>query len=291
MVAVGLALAFQAPVNGALGRLTGPLRATLVSFTVGLVFLMAISLITGGAGRLGSLGGVPPSMLAGGLIGALYVAVATWSVTRIGAGAVAAATVTGQLSSSLAIDHLELLGVEGDALGPVRIAGALLLVAGTILVARSAGAPFVSSEGERTLLVTGAVFLAGLLVGIQHPLNANLAETTGGVQAALLNFAVGSGVLAAFIVLARPPGSIRGAVKAPLWCFAGGPIGVVVVLASLGAVPIIGAAAIAAATVTGQLVGSALLDRQGLLGLEVRPIDRIRALGLAMLIAGTILVV
>ena len=64
-----------------------------------------------------------------------------------------------------------------------------------------------------------------------------------------------------------------------------------VVLASLGAVPVIGAAAIAAATVTGQLAGSALLDRYGLLGLEVRPIDRTRALGLAMLLAGTLAVV
>lgn len=291
MVVVGLALAFQAPVNGALGRLTGPLRAVLVSFAVGLAVLLGISLVTGGIVRLGSLGDVPPATVAGGLIGALYVSVATWSVTRIGAGAVAAATVAGQMSSSLVIDHFEVLSVEGEALGPVRGAGAALLVAGTVLVARRSGTPLVSSEGERALLVTGAVFLAGLLVGIQHPLNSTLAETTGGVQAALLNFAIGSAVLVVVISVARPRGSIRGVRRAPLWCFAGGPIGVVVVLASLGAVPVIGAAAIAAATVMGQLTGSALLDRYGLLGLEVRPIDRTRAIGLALLVVGTLAVV
>ena len=52
----------------------------------------------------------------------------------------------------------------------------------------------------------------------------------------------------------------------------------------------IGAAGIAAATVTGQLAGSALLDRGGLLGLEKRPLDGIRAVGLAMLALGTLLV-
>jgi uncharacterized membrane protein YdcZ (DUF606 family) len=53
---------------------------------------------------------------------------------------------------------------------------------------------------------------------------------------------------------------------------------------------VIGAAAIAAATVTGQLAGSSLLDRAGLLGLEVRPVDRTRAIGLSLLVAGTLLV-
>ncbi len=290
MVAVGLVLALQAPVNGALGRLTGPLWAVLISFLVGFAVLLVISGATGGIWRLGSLGAVSPVFLAGGLIGAVYVTVAAWSVTRIGAGAVAAATVAGQMSSALVVDHLEVLGVEGEAIGLVRVIGALLLVAGTVLVARRAGTPLTSGEGERVLLMTGAVFVAGLLVGVQHPVNSTLAETTGGVQAALLNFAVGAAVLGLLIAIVKPPGSIRAARSASPWLFAGGPIGVVVVLASLGAVPVIGAAAIAAATVTGQLAGSSLLDRAGLLGLEVRPVDRTRAIGLSLLIAGTLLV-
>lgn len=291
MVAVGLVLALQAPVNGALGRFSGPLVAVLISFMVGLVLLLVVSVVTGGIDRLASLGRVSPALLAGGLFGALYVTVAAWSVTRIGAGAVAAATVAGQMTSSLVIDHLDVLGVEGQVVGAGRALGAVLLVAGTVLVARRAGVPLGSSEGERTLLLTGAVFVAGLLVGVQHPLNSTLAETTGGVQAALVNFGIGSVVLAAVVVFSRTPGTIRGALRAPPWCFAGGPVGVIVVLASLGAVPLIGAAAIAAATVTGQLAGSVLLDRYGVMGLEMRKVDRDRAIGLVLLAVGTLLVI
>lgn len=290
MVGVGAVLAFQAPVNGALGRHTGSLRAVLISFGIGFAVLLVVSIGSGGIGRLGSLGDVSPGLLVGGLIGALYVTVAAWSVTRIGAGAVAAATVAGQMSSALIVDHLDLLGVEGEPLGAARAVGAILLVAGTVLVSRRPGTPLLSGEGERVLLMTAAVFGAGLLVGIQHPVNSSLAETTGGVQAAMMNFAIGVGAMCLIVGVARPSGTFRSAARAPLWCFAGGPIGVVVVLASLGAVPIVGAAVIAAATVTGQLAGSALLDRAGLLGLEVRPIDQIRALGLLILVAGTVLV-
>ena len=290
MVAVGLVLAFQAPVNGALGRLTGPLWAVLLSFSIGLVLLALVSVISGGIARLDSLGDVPPGLLTGGLIGAMYVTVAAWSVTRIGAGAVAAATVAGQMSSSLVVDHVDVLGVEGETIGAARAAGAILLVAGTILVARRPGTGLFSGKGERLLLLTGAVFVAGLLVGIQHPVNSTLAGTTGGLQAALLNFGVGVVVIGIFIAITRPAGSPKSAAGAPVWCFAGGPIGVLVVLGSLAAVPVIGAAAIAAATVTGQLAGSALLDRYGLLGLEVRPVDRVRGTGLVTLLVGTLLV-
>ena len=291
MVAVGLALAFQAPVNGALGRFTGPLPAVLVSFTVGLLILAFISLATGGAGRLDALGGVSPALLTGGLFGALYVAVATWSVTRVGAGAVAAATIAGQMTSSLLVDHLDAFGVEGQVIGAGRALGAVLLVSGTILVASRAGTPILSGRGERTLLITGAVFVAGLLVGIQHPLNSDLAENIGGLQAGLVNFGVGTLAMALVVVLIGNARKVLRVRKAPLWCLAGGPVGVVVVMASLGAVPVIGAAAIAAATVTGQLVGSTMLDRAGLLGLEPRPVDRERAAGLLLLVVGTLLVV
>ena len=290
VVAVGLALALQAPINGALGRLTGPLRAALVSFSVGFAFLLLLSALTGGIGRLGSLDQVSPALLAGGLIGATYVSVAAWSVVRVGAGAVAAATVAGQMTSALIVDHLDLLGVAGQAIGPARVTGGVLLVGGTVLVAKRPGVGLISPQGEKVLLMTGAVFAAGFLVGIQHPVNSTLAETTGGIQAALVNFGVGVAALALFIALIRPGGSLRAARRGPLWLLAGGPIGVLVVLGSLAAVPVIGAAAIAAATVTGQLAGSVLLDRFGMLGLEPRPVDRTRAGGLLMLGVGTVLV-
>jgi transporter family-2 protein len=76
--------------------------------------------------------------------------------------------------------------------------------------------------------------------------------------------------------------------QAPRWQFVGGLIGVITVLASLSAVPVIGAAALTAALVTGQLVGSVALDRFGAIGLDVRPVDARRAAGVLLLLAGTV---
>ena len=57
-------------------------------------------------------------------------------VTVIGAGGVAAATVAGQLTASVAIDRLGLFGLDQVPLSPGRILGVALLIAGTLLIVR-----------------------------------------------------------------------------------------------------------------------------------------------------------
>jgi transporter family-2 protein len=53
----------------------------------------------------------------------------------------------------------------------------------------------------------------------------------------------------------------------------------------------IGAGGVAAATITGQLAASVVLDRLGVLGLEETPITASRVLGVGLLLAGTYLIV
>lgn len=129
-------IALQAPINAGLGRSTGGLPAALVSFSVGTLALAAIVVLSGRAGGLGSTFDVSWYYLLGGLLGAVYVANALIAVSVIGAGGVAAATVTGQLTASVAIDRLGLFGLDQVALSPERIAGVVLLLAGTVLIVR-----------------------------------------------------------------------------------------------------------------------------------------------------------
>ncbi len=198
IVAVGLQLALQAPINSALGRHVGRLAASLVSNAVGTAILLTFVVVTGEAANLGSLGDVPFYQLLGGLIGASYVATATLTVARIGAGAVVAATITGQLLSSLLIDDLGLIGIDAVPLTFVRVCGALLLVAGTLLVIRREGSG--RSHERFDLLALFAVFAVGLMIGIQHPLNGLLAETSGDLLAGLTNFVVGTALLLVIVV-------------------------------------------------------------------------------------------
>jgi bacterial/archaeal transporter family-2 protein len=134
-VAGGL-IALQAPINAGLGRATGSLPAALVSFSVGTLALAAIVALSGEAGGLGSTFHVSWYYLLGGLLGAVYVTNALIAVSAIGAGGVAAATITGQLVASVAIDRLGLFGLDQVPLGPGRVVGIVLLLAGTVLVIR-----------------------------------------------------------------------------------------------------------------------------------------------------------
>ncbi len=90
---------------------------------MGTVALAAIVLLSGKAGGLGSTFDVSWYYLVGGLLGAIYVTNALLAVSAIGAGGVAALTVAGQLTASVAIDRLGLFGLDQVALSPERLLG------------------------------------------------------------------------------------------------------------------------------------------------------------------------
>jgi transporter family-2 protein len=133
---VGGVLALQAPINAGLGRATGQLPAALVSFMVGTLLLAVVVALTGDASGLASTFDVRWYYLAGGVLGAAYVTVALIAVKSIGAGGVAAATITGQLTAAVVIDRLGILGLEETRFTAARVAGVVLLLAGTYLVVR-----------------------------------------------------------------------------------------------------------------------------------------------------------
>ena len=70
------------------------------------------------------------------MLGAAYVFSALVLVSEIGAGAVAAATVTEQLTTSVILDRIGFLGLEQTPLTASRVAGVGLLLTGTYLVVR-----------------------------------------------------------------------------------------------------------------------------------------------------------
>ena len=129
-------VAIQAPINAGLGKSAGSLPAALISFGVGTIALAAIVILSGKAGGLSATFDVSWYYLLGGLLGAVYVTTALIAVSAIGAGGVAAATITGQLTASVVIDRLGLFGLDEVPLGPERLLGVVLLLAGTFLIVR-----------------------------------------------------------------------------------------------------------------------------------------------------------
>ena len=136
MAAVGGLIAAQPAVNAGLGRETGGLAAALISVAIGTLLLAGIVVVAGEAGGVSNTFKVPWYYLLGGVLGAAYVFTALVVVKEIGAGGVAAATITGQLILSVVLDRLGVLGLEETPITWERLLGVALLLAGTYLIVR-----------------------------------------------------------------------------------------------------------------------------------------------------------
>jgi transporter family-2 protein len=135
--ACGGAIALQAPINSHLGKSVGTFQAAFVSFAIGTILLAVIAaLAKGGLGTIGHVRDVPLYYLTGGLLGAAYVTCVLVTVRTLGAGGVVAATIAGQLSMSVVVDHFGLLSVDRHPITAMRVVGIVLLAAGVFLVVR-----------------------------------------------------------------------------------------------------------------------------------------------------------
>jgi len=130
-------IALQAPINSGLGRAIGTWQAAFLSVAIGAVALALIAaLATGGLGQVAEVRNVGWVYLTGGLLGAAYITSVLVTVRSLGAGGVVAATIAGQLAISVVVDQFGLLGVPRQPLTAAKVAGLVLLAAGTYLVVR-----------------------------------------------------------------------------------------------------------------------------------------------------------
>jgi transporter family-2 protein len=72
----------------------------------------------------------------GGFFGAIYIAVSILLVPRLGAATFVALLIAGQMIASLAFDQFGWFGLTQRTADPLRVFGALLLVAAVILIRR-----------------------------------------------------------------------------------------------------------------------------------------------------------
>jgi transporter family-2 protein len=134
-LAIGAAVAAQAPLNSQLGRTVGGLPATTIALGVSFTALLALTAISGQLGNVRDAGAVPLYVLiGGGLVGALYVGSIVWTVRALGVTGLSAATLAGQFAAALAIDHFGWLGVDRSPVTAAKLAGIALLAAGTYLI-------------------------------------------------------------------------------------------------------------------------------------------------------------
>jgi bacterial/archaeal transporter family-2 protein len=135
-VAAGGVVALQAPANNVLSKYLGSFGAAVASFSVGLIVIVFVTFAF--AGGITADGAAPPwyYWILGGVGGVVIVTVSLIAVRELGAGGVAAATISGQLALSVVIDRMGVLGLDERAITWEKLLGIGLLALGTLLIVR-----------------------------------------------------------------------------------------------------------------------------------------------------------
>jgi transporter family-2 protein len=134
--------------------------------------------------------------------------------------------------------------------------------------------------------------VAGASIVLQQALNANLRfELNSAIWSGFMSYAVGLACMVLLAIAFRDPvPSAVVAARIPWWAWTGGIFGAVFIALAVVLVPQLGAATFIALLVTGQMLASIAFDHYGVLGLTQRQVDMPRLLGVALLIAGVVLI-
>lgn len=290
---VGCLLAVQTSVNLQLGAaVKTPYGASTVQLTVATVLLAAVALAVGTFGAVAGIGAVPWWHLLGGLASPLYITSGILLFPRLGALASVGLFVTGQMFASLALDLGGLIGVRQEPLTVGVVVGAIAVLAGITVIIRPGPAMF--STGHLGWITLGLV--AGAVLPIQGAINAKLrADLAAPITVAMISFVIATLTIAIVLLVLRathrtPAPQLKPLAKMPWWGWLGGACAAIYVTATFLLIPQIGAATTVALTVTGQQLASAVVDNFGLFRMPRRPLTTPRITGLALLIAGSILV-
>ena len=133
--------------------------------------------------------------------------------------------------------------------------------------------------------------LSGAFQAMQAPSNGMLARPLGSaVNAAWVSFAVGLVALSVLALVLRARPDLSAAARLPPYAWLGGLYGAVFIASTAFAAPRIGVASVITLLVLGQLAASVTIDHFGAFGVAVRPISLVRIGGLALVLAGAVLV-
>jgi len=133
--------------------------------------------------------------------------------------------------------------------------------------------------------------VAGACLPTQAGINAQLnIWTRSPVLAAAISFAVGTITLGLYALLTRVPApAAEDLSRLPWWVWTGGVLGAFFVVSTVVLAPRMGAAAMVAVIIAGQMITSLVLDHCGLLGYQTQPINVWRVLGIGLIVCGVLL--
>lgn len=287
----GTLVAAQSRINGELGTsLSDGTLAALISFGSGWV-LIALVLALSKRGRAGVRaiwqaireGQISIWLTMGGVAGAFLVLGQGLTAGILGVALFSVAVVAGQTIGALVIDGRGLVGSPKTALTPARLSGAALTLLGAAISASGA----ISAGLQWQFLLP---LLSGIAIGWQQAANGRIRKlANSAIAATFINFTVGTIALATAKILTLPAVGMPQSLPTSWWLYVGGLIGVTFIAVQSITVNRIGVLALGVALVSGQLIGSLVLDLLlPAAGVAVTPL---KIAGLAITLIGALMVV
>ena len=259
-------IAFQARVNGELSHVLGnPIQAATVSFGSGLIVISIFAIAHHGMrqGLTGikkglAEGGLKRWNLFAGMLGGIFVAIQTNTVTIIGVAVYSVASISGQTASSLIVDAFGLSGGAKKHITFRRILASLI----TVLAVLVSVWDRIDAQ-DLSLFPVVLAGLAGAIVGIQRALNGKINIYSGQHwTTSLLNFIMGTSFLLILTAILIPANryEFQPLPSGPWWIYTGGVLGIIYIAYSATIVQQLGVLASTLLSVGGNLFGALLID-------------------------------
>ena len=305
----GVITPVQTAVNTRLGRSVGsPLRASMVSFSVGLLSMLAIVLITGPYPLLPDTAADGPWwMWFAGVFGVTFLTGNILLLPRLGSLKAVIMPVMGQIAMGLLIDAFGWFGAQRLAISPLRACGTVLALVGFLLAVvganqrsesrdRAGVGARIDSKDSNSAISTTLWSLAGVMFGmcsaIQTALLGKLGVSLGSLaKASLVSFAVGLASLAIVVGLVDRTYSIGTALEKgnPWLMWVGGLLGATLVMCNAYLSSAIGTGMTVMLVLLGQVGGGLAVDRFGLLGVPRKHVRAVQYVGVLLAAAGIVL--
>lgn len=296
----GVGLPIQTSVNTRLRKKVGsPYNASLVSFVVALLFISALLLITGQGLHipLAQLLNEPAWIWIGGICGLVFLTGNILLFSKLGGVQTVVLPVLGQILMGLIIDNFGLFYSQKTPLSVFRIAGAVMVILGVVLVSmakenKTASEKLQKSESTTLWIWRAFGIFAGMLSATQIAVNGYLGKVVGSpIKASAISFTVGIIFLAIIcIVLHFKNGKSESfkneSAKNPWWMWIGGILGGLYILANVYLSRIVGTGMTVIILLIGSTTGGILVDHFGMFESPKKPINAQKILGVLIMILG-----
>ncbi|MFB1098941.1 DMT family transporter [Terribacillus sp. JSM ZJ617] len=300
-ILIGTGLSFQTAVNSQLRKFViSPYLASMISFVIGALSLAVITLITGSPLGIswGFISQQPVWIWLGGVLGVIFLTVNILLFPKLGSVQTAIMPILGQIIMGMLIDNFGWFHSMEEPFDMYRIIGIVLVIIGVFLAIaiqelRSRGEK--KKEKNLNLWIWRLVGIAsGMLMSTQVAINGQLGIVLhSSIQAAFVSFFIGALTLIIVVALKeRTFAGIKNPIKqkASWWVWLGGFLGAAYVLINIYLVGQVGTGQTVVLVLFGQIAGSLLIQRLGLMGSYKAQIDFIQIVGLLMILAGVIFV-